>query len=295
MLVNAKSKKKTSLRRCVFLAKKCWCTQEVVFPNAVIGPELEVKLWGRTRDTTKAKEAGQKGCSLCFCPEKWVKMTIRAGNWAICAAPCEATLLFGSLAGFKPGNLWNTIAGCPVNPKTLWFISQHSCHLIWKNVCTRTDLEGGIYGLVGANRRHSDLPVARRQRSWMFLKYHYAGGRAAWTIAEQSGHIWQCLLVEGMHRSMACLVRSAAALHFDPSSSCWARCWRNPSQEHSFLWPWRLPTGLEAGRCGGMQLVNRGKLLIWWWNWSSCLLLFLLIASSKFNFEVVLRTNFIIK
>lgn len=43
----------------------------MVFPNAVIGPELEVKLWGRTRDTTKAKEAGQKElCLLCFCPEK---------------------------------------------------------------------------------------------------------------------------------------------------------------------------------------------------------------------------------
>ena len=32
-------------------------TQEVVFPNSIIGPVLEVKLWGRTRDTSRAKEA----------------------------------------------------------------------------------------------------------------------------------------------------------------------------------------------------------------------------------------------
>lgn len=35
-------------------------TQEVVFPNAVIAAELEVKLWGRPRATTKAKEAGSE-------------------------------------------------------------------------------------------------------------------------------------------------------------------------------------------------------------------------------------------
>lgn len=166
--------------------------------------------------------------------------------------------------------------------------SYHStvCHLIWKNVCTRTDLVGGTYGFVGANRRHSDLPVARRQCSWLFLKYHYAGGRVAWTVAKQSRHIWQCLLVEGTRRSMACLVRSAAALHFDPSSSCWARCWSNPSQEHSFLWPWRLPTGLEAGRCGGTKYAEENFLFDDGIAPPVCYF-FLLIASSKLNLEPV--------
>ena len=29
----------------------------MVFPNSIIGPVLEAKLWGRTRDTSRAKEA----------------------------------------------------------------------------------------------------------------------------------------------------------------------------------------------------------------------------------------------
>lgn len=32
----------------------------MVFPNSIIGPVLEAKLWGRTRDTSRAKEASRE-------------------------------------------------------------------------------------------------------------------------------------------------------------------------------------------------------------------------------------------
>lgn len=253
-----------------------------------LGPSWKWSFGAAPETPPRQKRLGRKSCVCCVFAQKndskWqYGQAIEQSVQRLVKQHCYLVPLPDSNQA-TCGTLLQVALSC--NPKTSWFISQHSCHLIWKNVCTRTDLVGGIYGSVGANRRHSDLPVARRQRSWLFLKYHYAGGRVAWTVAKQSGHIWQCLLVEGTRRSMACLVRSAAALHFDPSSSCWARCWSNPSQEHSFLWPWRLPTGLEAGRCGGTKYAEENFLFDDGIAPPVCYF-FLLIASSKLNLEPV--------
>lgn len=70
---------------------------EVVFPNSIIGPLLEAKLWGRTRDTSRAKEAIEQSVERllkehCY----WVPLSIHVDQVALknCLAKLDGVQTF---------------------------------------------------------------------------------------------------------------------------------------------------------------------------------------------------------
>eukprot|EP00435_Cladocopium_sp_Y103_P023658 s290_g5.t1 len=70
---------------------------EVVFPNSIIGPVLEAKLWGRTRDTSRAKEAIEQSVERllkehCY----WVPLTMDVDQVALknCLAQLDGVQTF---------------------------------------------------------------------------------------------------------------------------------------------------------------------------------------------------------